>query len=592
MPIAVTTRAYDNARTGANTQESVLTASNVATRGVRRLFSLQIPGDKRGVEAQPLVVPGVTLASGQTHDVIYLATMANQVLAFDFSNGTPLWQRTLGRPVDPGSKLNGNSIDGWNINDHWGVLSTPVIDLESQTMYCVAWVSPDGAASNGQHICYALRIRDGSDAQPPVNLEGATYNPGHGLPPQQFKSAERKQRASLLLTSVGGVKTVFIAFGTILESSTTARGWVIACSTSPFRISGTWTSTARGHGGGIWQAGAGLVADAAGFIYAMTGNGNFDAVTDLSESFIKLQYTPPTGSANSGSITAVDWWTPYTDRQRVGASPAREASETDERPRPANFRPYTARAPEAMDGWDDMDLGSGGPIVIDSQGVVVGAGKDGVLYVVNQNQMGKTQPTDLQNPAANYAKLKSPPLFFTYFPPNLNPAPHDIRTLNVFYANRTHHQHGNPLFWNSPDLGPMLFCWGENGNLRAWNINHGAVTFLANGAEQASAQSPVPYGGMPGSMMTLSANGNQPHTGVVWALIPYLDANKQVSPGRLLAYDATQFGTYADGSRQLRVLWDSARWNIAFTYKKFNPPVVANGRLLVPTYNATVDVYG
>jgi hypothetical protein len=240
-----------------------------------------------------------------------------------------------------------------------------------------------------------------------------------------------------------------------------------------------------------------------------------------------------------------------------------------------------------------MDLGSGGPVVIPSLDLVLGAGKDGVLYVLDRTGMGKTRPADLKNPAANYAKLKSPPIFFTYFSPDLKPAPNDITTLNVLYAGRTHHLHANPLYWDSPDHGPMLFCWGENENLRAWSVGQdGTVTYLACSAEQASAQARVPPGGMPGGMLTLSANGKQPHSGVVWALVPYTDANTQWSAGRLLAYDATHFDTFPDGSKRLRVLWDSQHWNIGFTFNKFDVPVVANGRLFVPTYDARVDVYG
>jgi hypothetical protein len=93
-------------------------------------------------------------------------------------------------------------------------------------------------------------------------------------------------------------------------------------------------------------------------------------------------------------------------------------------------------------------------------------------------------------------------------------------------------------------------------------------------------------------MLTLSADGTGPHTGIVWAAIPYLDANLHNGPGRLLAYDATRFGTFADGSKQLRVLWDSQDWGLTFTFNKFNVPVVANGRLVVPTYEGRVDVYG
>jgi outer membrane protein assembly factor BamB len=581
MAVAVTTRAYDNMRSGANTRESVLTPDAVATKGIIRRFSLELPGDQRGAEAQPLVVPGVTLDDGTTKDVIYVATMANQVYAFDAADGKQLWERGLGTPVN-GSR----AIDSWGINDHWGVLSTPVIDVSAGALYVVAWISADGSVAKGQHILHAISLRDGRDLQPPVNLEGASYDPGHGLGVQQFRSAERKQRVSLLLTSVNGVKTVFVGFGTIAETSQTARGWIIACSVEPLQITAGWTSTAKGHGGGIWQAGAGLVADDQGFIYAMTGNGDFDAVTDFGESFVKLSYTPPRAGAKA-SLEVVDWWTPWTDEERTVGAPAVPAREG----LPTNFRAHAAGMGA---DWGDQDLGSGGPVLVPSASALVGAGKDGVLYVLDAKSMGKTSPADLSQPASNYAKLKSPPLFFTYFPGfGVSPAPTNIQELNFSFAQRTHHQHGSPVFWDSPDLGPVLYCWGENGNLRAWSIaTDGTVRYLACGVEVASAQSPVPYGGMPGGMLTLSADGAQKHAGILWATIPYFDANKTVGPGRLLAYDATEFGTFADGSKQLRVIWDSQAEDLPFVYNKFNPPVVVNGMILVPTYDGKVDVYG
>jgi len=68
-----------------------------------------------------------------------------------------------------------------------------------------------------------------------------------------------------------------------------------------------------------------------------------------------------------------------------------------------------------------------------------------------------------------------------------------------------------------------------------------------------------------------------------------------VGPGRLLADDATpvpQFGSYSDGRHQLRLLWDSEDWNLQFSFNRFNVPVVANGRLIFPTYDGRVDVDG
>lgn len=592
----VTTRSYDNARSGATTGESILTPDAVGKRGIRKLFSLDIPGDARGVEAQPLAVPGVKMADGAVHDVIYLADMANQVWAFDAGNGRTLWKKSVGTPVKGSSK-----IDSYRINDHWGILGTPVIDTASGVMYLVSWSSPDGSLAKAQHFCHALSIRDGSEVSPAVNLEGATYDPGHGLPALPFRSAARKQRPGLLLTDVNNVKTIFIGFGSVLETSKESRGWVLACQTSPLAVTAAWSSTARGSGGGIWQGGGGLAADTAGNVYAMTGNGAFDGVTDFGESFVKLAYRPPS-QGRAASLQPVDWWAPFTDDARKAArnssaapapgqrSPAAPAGGPET---PTNFLALKEPGAAAnMESWGDMDVSSGGPVLIERIGAVLGCGKDGISYMLNTGDMGKTSPADLRNAQHNYAKLKAPALFFTYYWPGASPEPADIRSLNQLFGNVTHHLHGNPVVWDSPDRGPLVYCWGENGNLRAWSLHgDGTMTFLANSAETASPSAPVPPGGMPGGMICVSASG-APHSGIVWALVPYGDANKNVVQGRLLAYDATQFGTFPDNSKQIRVLWDSQTWAIHFSFNKFNRPIVFKGRLYVPTYDARVDVYG
>src|SRR5215471_3880466 len=376
--ISVLTRSYDNGRDGANTCESVLTAAAVCSRGIKRLFSLPLEGDGRGAEAQPLIVPAVSLPGGKTRDLVLVATIANKIFAFDADDGTPVWQRTLGTP-SKGSR----EIDAHLVNDHWGILSTPVIDAAAGVLYACAWISPDGSSAKAQHWLHAVSIADGRAVHPPLNFEGAAWDPGHGLPVQTFSSAARKQRASLLLVS----GTVFIAFGSVRETSRDSRGWIIACDTSTWRISAAWAATAKGFGGGIWQAGSGLAADHDGFIYCMTGNGTFDAVTDWGESFLKLRYTPP-GGRQAGSIAVVDWWTPWTDDGRSGLDRSGDELAT---PNPTNLRAYTM---DHNASWDDMDLGSGGPVVMQQLGFIAGAGKDGVLFVAKISNMGKTRPTD------------------------------------------------------------------------------------------------------------------------------------------------------------------------------------------------------
>lgn len=585
---SVLMRSYDRARTGATTNETLLTPAAVRDRGIRRLFSLGMPGDARGCEAQPLIVSGVRLKDGSVRNVVYLATMANDVFAYDAENGSLLWKVNLGTPVK-GSRM----IDAWGINDNWGILSTPVIDEEAGLLYACAWISENRTVERAQHFLHAVSLQDAKQMRPPLNLEGALFDPGHGLARQQFRSAQRKQRAALLLLN----GAVFIGFGTILETSETARGWLIAVDTATWSIAATWCSTARGSGGGIWMSGAGPAADAAGNIYIVSGNGDFDAVTDFGESIVKLRYVRPAAGA-AGSLRAIDWWTPWTDDGRTGGNP--EGESANEKPKPSNFRmvPHLARMGIMTDdmggAWGDQDFGAGGPVLAEEAGALLAAGKDGILYTAALGNLGRTQPADLtrERTAGNYRKLKAPPLLYTYYDPSIEPAAADPMAFNRLAANRTHHLHGTPVLWRSAIHGLMHFCGGENGNLRAWSIaESGVSTYLACSAEVASAQSPVPPGGMPGWMISLSANGER--DGIVWALIPYTDANMQLSAGRFLAYDAQDFASVAGGGAQIVPIWDSQDWGrgCAFTHPKFNRPVVCQGRIYVPTYDSRVDVY-
>ena len=128
MKVEVLTRSYNNARTGANSAETALTPAALGSSGLRKLFSMRMTDDARGAEAQPLIVPDITMPDGSKHDVAYLCSMANTIWAFDANDGTQLWQNpvSLGMPIK-----NTRKIDSWLINDHWGILSTPVIDRET-----------------------------------------------------------------------------------------------------------------------------------------------------------------------------------------------------------------------------------------------------------------------------------------------------------------------------------------------------------------------------------------------------------------------------------------------------------------------------
>ncbi|MEX3936340.1 PQQ-binding-like beta-propeller repeat protein [Paraburkholderia phymatum] len=585
MNVSVTTRSFDGTRSGAQLHETVLTPAAVRARGIKQALVLKTPDDRQ-LEAQPLYLAGARVGGG-THDTIFQATMGNCVYAWDADTGSVLWRTSLGPPVK-----RAKAIDQHLINDHWGILSTPVIDLSTNRLYVCYWSSPSGKWADGHHYLASLDIATGKETHPAIDFEGATFDPGHNLHPLAFRSLERKQRAALAL--VDGI--VLVPFGTIAESDNEAHGWLIAVDTRSWKQTATWCSTARGSGGGIWMSGSGPAIQSDGSIWLVTGNGEFDGVVDFGESVARLRYVPPPANNVNGKFEVTGWWTPWTDDGRLGKNPGGEAVAAllPER-MPSNFRvgPYLASlGMEAMgDTWADQDLGASGIVLIEDLGIALVSGKDGILYTIRLDQPGNTRQADLApaHVAANFAKLAAPPILYTYFDPSINPAPTDPAALNVYAAQRTHHLHGTPIVWKSAARGWMHYCGGENGNLRAWQLNADkSSAYLACSEAYASPECTKPYGGMPGWSIALSANGGD--SAVVWAMIPYGDANMTITNSRLLAYDAQDFGRYADGSGQIVPLWDSQDWNWNLLHPKFNRPIVVDGRVLVPTYGGELLV--
>ena len=317
MNTDVITRSFDFARSGANTSETALTPSAVQSRGVKALLTLLTPDDPR-LEAQPLYLAAIN-SKGKTRNVIYQATMGNTVYAWDADTGELLWKTNLGAPIK-GSQ----EIDAHNINVNWGILSTPVIDRAAGTLYACAWISPDksGNWQTGRHFVAALDITTGAlkPGKPPLDLHGASYDPGPAGKKQTFDSMERKQRSALAM--VNGA--VIVCFGTIQETATAARGWVIAIDTAQWAIAATWCSTARGNGGGIWMSGAGPAIQSDGSIWVVTGNGDFDGKVDFGESVVRLLYLPASGPTKA-SLKVAGWWTPWTDEGRTGGNPEGES---------------------------------------------------------------------------------------------------------------------------------------------------------------------------------------------------------------------------------------------------------------------------
>ena len=573
----VTTRSYDTARTGTNRQETSFTTHNVGNNLMVKVFSLET-NDDPCIEAQPLYVAGLKMSDGVMHDVVYVCTMANSIWAFDATTGKPIWAKPsqLAPPVRPKPTPrpgfpNATDIDLWGINEHWGILSTPVIDADDKHMFVALWTSKDGNPANAQHQIHKLDITSGAVLKTTTIDASAQTQVGPGKPLPKFFSPRQKQRASLLLTTQASgksIKTVFVGCGMTHEEGDPTHGWLIAYDATSLQRTASWCTSPNGSGVGIWQAGQGPAADANGDIYLMTGNYGVEvngsaqppAEGDFPESLVKLRYTPPPVAGGVGKLEPVAWFTPFRDSDRD---------------------------PAGVDDFQDYDLGSAGPVPLPGLNLVIGAGKDGVLYVLDtaDDQMGR---------GSDFSKLKQTPIFFTYFP-GFGVDATRISNLDRLADGKTHHLHASPAYWVSPNRGPMLFDWGENECLRAWTIDaSGKVTFVAKSAEVASAGLGG-KGGMPGGFLAVTSNDGAANTGIVWATAPISgDANRHRVEGILRAYDATALDPVAnsDGSPRLKLLWDSKHIpNNSFTFSKFCPPVVVDGKVLVPTYDGRVDVY-
>src|SRR6266853_4879181 len=78
--VRVVTEHNDVFRSGANPNETFLTTANVNVNTFGKLFTQSVDGL---VVGQPLYLSGVTFPDGSTHNVVYVATQHDSILAFD-----------------------------------------------------------------------------------------------------------------------------------------------------------------------------------------------------------------------------------------------------------------------------------------------------------------------------------------------------------------------------------------------------------------------------------------------------------------------------------------------------------------------------
>ena len=348
--LPVPTSRGDNARTGANTNETLLTPANVNKNSFGRLFSSPVDYI---VMAQPLYVPNVNIPGQGTHNVVYVVTQADSVYAIDADTGTQLWHASMlnvGGTTASGTYLPCGTSPGFNQE---GIVGTPAIDTASHTMYLVAKTLLNTTV---RHHLHALDIATGNErAGSPVLITAqSTSNKGHVT---VFNSLHQKNRPGLLL--VNGV--LYMGFGSNYCNDANT-GWVLGYDASSLSQLAAF-NTSPDHGlTSIWQTGNGLAADAAGNLFVETaeaGANQYDVASGgqtYCNSVVKLD----------PNLAVADFFTPW------------------------NVAYLNAH---------DLDLSSTGALVLPDQDLpypheLIAGGKEGIVYVLNRDALGGFSPND------------------------------------------------------------------------------------------------------------------------------------------------------------------------------------------------------
>jgi hypothetical protein len=362
-PGAVLTYHNDDARDGAFTSETTLTPLNVNSATFGKLFTYTVDGQ---VYAQPLYLPQLSIG-GVKHNVVFVATEANSVFAFD-ANGsqtTPLWSVNLGVPVPK------NDQEG--VSPQLGITSTPVIDITTGTMYVLA------ETTSGPFTLHALDVTTGKEKfGGPIVVTGSVAGTGwDSVGGSIALESSCYQRTSLALNPA--TNSIYLGFGHC------NHGWLLAYDKTTLKQTAIFNDTPDGAGGGLWGGGgAPAINDQTGDVFLITGVDLNDPPSGYNDAFLRL---------TSSNLAVGDYFQPDN---------------------------------EAFLRANDADLGSGSAILMpdntsSTPHEIVGGGKDGRIFVVNRDNMGSFNPTvnnvieTVQTGVQQFDNIFSTPVYWNGF---------------------------------------------------------------------------------------------------------------------------------------------------------------------------------
>ena len=509
---SVLTQHNDNARSGWNDNETVLTTTNVNVQQFGQVFT--VPVDDQ-VYAQPLVVGHVYIGDSY-HNVVLVATVNNTVYAFDGDDGTLFWQKNFTAPgmrpprnTDMTGACSGSYHD---FSGNIGIVGTPVIDAATATMY---FVTRNTTGTTFVQFLHAVSILDGHEISGgPTQITATSTGNGDGNVNGVIAFDAQRQNQRQGLTLLNGV--VYVTFSSHCDWGP-YHGWILGYDASTVQQRVVYNDTPNGYAGGMWESGTGMAADAEGNLYVVTGNGTVGDAGD------------PTNPTNRGSSA-------------LKLTPTGSSLQVTSYFTPNNYQFLND---------NDLDYGGMGALLIPNSGLYLTGGKDGKLYLLNKDAMGGYMSSS--NQVQQVVPLGS----------NAN-----------MHCQAAYFKGGSKEF---------VYVWSENDPLRAIPFDRAGSLLSPQSQSVSNAAGPT---GQSGAILSVSSNGSQDGSGVLWASYAYSgDAEHAVSPGILRAFDAN------DVSKQL---WNNQLnpRDAGGNYAKFAAPTIANGHVYLPTFSNSVVAYG
>jgi outer membrane protein assembly factor BamB len=142
----------------------LLSLANVNPNTFGKLFTQPVDGI---IVGQPLYLSNVMISGAGTHNVVYVATQHDSVYAFDADSNTgtnaqPLWQVSFINPAAGITTVPGTvqRCSGVTAFTEIGIVSTPVIDINTGALYVLAKTEENGIFV---HRLHALDVATGQE---------------------------------------------------------------------------------------------------------------------------------------------------------------------------------------------------------------------------------------------------------------------------------------------------------------------------------------------------------------------------------------------------------------------------------------------